>query len=341
MYRYKILCHKDRVAKISKGSFPIPSYATLHLSYACNQNCRGCAFKAWNNGYIPSKETAFQIVDYLLAFGIKAFEFGGGGEPTLMPYLEELLKYIRGSGAEYGLITNGVNLRESLLDYVAETATYVRVSLETGHREKYAKYKRVSPTHFDIVVENIKTLMSRKHPDTEVSLKFDIGQGIDCPEDINESVNLAMDLGVTTAQWKSLRQENESTRESRHTCSYWIDWHIKDLSEEYGNEPPTRIINGIMSKETPPPKCVLSPLQTVVDGYGDVYICCYYDRRKSSHCIGNILMSEGMYCIWGSDRHREVIRNIDTAKCAEFDCRYFRYHRIVNEAFKRGRFEIL
>ena len=288
----RILAHTEKIKEIEAGRFPVPVSAVLHFSYLCNQNCKGCAYKKLNNGHILNSYDAFRIVKELMGFGIYNFEFGGGGEPTMIPYLDTLIEVILANKGNYGILTNGVEM-DKVKELIARTASYIRISVEYGNQEAYCAYKNVSAAHYEKLKENVKYLVENRSPETQLSLKF-----------ITDDYGDFKDFKFDSFQHKNLSGGD-----------YKTDYpEIK--------------------------KCYLTPLYTVIDAYGDVYLCCYYYDRKEQMKIGNVLQDH-FKDIWGSERHREVINNIDLDFCRRYDCRFFKYHQIYEESKIRGRLNFL
>jgi len=330
-HNYKILSQYEKIKQIQAGKFPVPSYATLHLSYSCNQNCRGCAYAEYNKEhFMPEKSKAFNYVNQLIDFGIKAFDISGGGEPSIIPFMPGLIEYIISRGGNYGFATNGVALSNDLKDLLALTATYIRVSLETGDKETYCKYKRCSPEMFDKVCENIIYFGNNRSPNTELSIKFDVNTILYGKKHINGSLNILNQFSVDTVSFKSLTGGSELNDERKE----WISDYLDHQSENRN----TKIINSII-RRYPVPQCILTPLQTTIDGKGYVYLCCYY-YGNTDHIIGN-LNDTDFKDIWGSEVHRKKQQAISPEYCTQFDCKFFAHHEMVKEVFKRGRLDII
>jgi radical SAM protein with 4Fe4S-binding SPASM domain len=334
-HKYKIMSQKDKIEKIQAGELPIPSYATLHLSYSCNQRCINCAYASYNiEEFIPVKKTAFKYVNELMNFGVKAFDISGGGDPTMIPYILDLLKYIIKKGGNYSFVSNGWAMRKDLMDFVAKTATYIRISLETGDKELYCSYKNVLPFVFDKVVEHIKYISSVKHPDTEFGVKYDVDKILYGEKHIDASLAILEELGVDYATFKSMAGKSALNNSEKE----WISNYL-NIQANYNIIMKTKVINSIINKY-PVPQCKLTPLQVTVDGKGKVYICCYYYEDVENRCIGD-LNTQSFEEIWNSERHLDCIKNIDPKECSKFDCHYFTHHETIKELFKRGRLDII
>jgi molybdenum cofactor biosynthesis enzyme MoaA len=254
-----------------------------------------------------------------------------------MPYLDELINLIVKNGRTYGLITNGVCMSDKLIDLLCKTASHVRVSMETGDKDLYMKYKGVSGDQFDRVVSNVRKLVKGKRTGMEVSLKFDVDNNLASHNHIKDSVSLAHNLGVDIAAFKSMTGKTELTDSEKESASDELNNFIGNY---YGK---TKFINSIVFKKWHG-KCWLNPLHVVVDGRGDCFICCYYYRqdvhKKQDHCIGNMIKTP-FKTMWESSKHKEKISKIKHNKCSKVDCKFFQHHRVVESALIGGRVNIL
>ncbi len=322
-----IFSHRDRIEQIRNTGLCIPSYATIHLSYSCNQNCFSCAFAKYNqSNFIPQEESVFKYINDLMEYGIKMFEFSGGGEPTTVLYLNKIIEHILDCGCNYSVITNGTLLNKSLLALFSNTATFVRISLETGDRDLYLKYKGVSGSQFDIAVGNIKYLVCNKNPDTEISIKFGIDKVLNSEYHLEDSIKIAEECGVKFIQFRPMTGINELCPNGK-----------KKVLEELNVFRKITNINIVdsLNMDNNISKCWLNPLYTTIDGNGFIYLCCYY-YNGLDYIIGN-LDDKSFKEIWESDYHKELIEKIDTKNCSKFNCRFIGYHEVVEKEMKRGR----
>jgi radical SAM protein with 4Fe4S-binding SPASM domain len=89
-------------------------------------------------------------------------------------------------------------------------------------------------------------------------------------------------------------------------------------------------VTGSLAKLTMHRQCELTPLQVTIDARGDVFLCCYFTHRRENHRIGNV-HERPLAEIWASERHRAAIRGILPGECSKFDCRFVRYHDVLDE----------
>ena len=104
----KLLKHLDKLKLIQDGKPPSPVMAHISLINACNLTCSFCCFA---NREMTDKlplEKVKHALDSFKKIGITGIEFTGGGEPTIHPDFEEIVRYTHSLGFKMGICTNGV-----------------------------------------------------------------------------------------------------------------------------------------------------------------------------------------------------------------------------------------
>jgi len=348
-YNWNILTHYDAVQKIKSGKMPAPRFCTFQTSNICNQHCRGCSFgghtEAKLDGRSMCREDHFDIVDTLIANGVRAFEFAGGGEPTLLEYLPELMYHLHKKNCSIGLITNGVKLTDEIITLLIDYGTYCRISLEAPTKEDYIKYKQVPEQHWNRVIENLRKLTKAKRIAKslcDISIKFDVGKSLKgCSHFIN-AIELGKKCKVDSVQFKFFRHEPEELTTKDKLDEYFELKRILKDPDIIRNLKNINIINSLIPYRSldDVPQCWLSPIHTVVDYLGDVYICCYYYYRMKEMKLGNMFTTT-FYKLWYSQEHWDKIKSINKKECAKVDCKFFAHHQKVEEAFINGRQDFL
>jgi radical SAM protein with 4Fe4S-binding SPASM domain len=278
-----------------------------------------------------SRNDHFKAVDKFIRIGVMAFDFAGGGEPTLIPYIDELIEYIGMRGCHSGLITNGSNLDDALITAILKNSTYVRISLEASDRQSYLNYKGVDSWH--LVLENVLELTKRKEREKskcQISLKFSVGKSLRGREHFAAMFDVCQLLKVDRVSIKFLRHEPEELCEVDKWRQQSIYMSCRPTSHAY------QIFDSLhVWKESEIPQCYLNPLHTVMDDKGNIYICCYYYYRGNDFLIGNIL-TDKFPDIWYSDLHRKKITEINKKHCAKVDCKFFAHHKAAESALSKG-----
>lgn len=166
--------HMDRLVQIADGRRPPPVHVQLILSDLCNQDCSFCAYRMsaglsnelFGDGFETRKqrnpnrmiptEKAMEIVADCAELGVKAMQFTGGGEPTVHPDHLQVMLYAQSFGIETALVTNGVKLDPRHL--AIQRMSWIRVSIDAGDPESYAKVRRVPKGQWHKAWANIRAL---------------------------------------------------------------------------------------------------------------------------------------------------------------------------------------
>ena len=121
-----------------------PISINLDLTSACNFSCPHCVDSGIiNTGEYLKLEDIKQTIAVLRLHGLLSIILVGGGEPTLHKDFEEIVSYIKSTGLELGIVTNG-----SKLDKVANvmgllgTKDWVRISIDAAKEDTFNKLHR-------------------------------------------------------------------------------------------------------------------------------------------------------------------------------------------------------
>jgi radical SAM protein with 4Fe4S-binding SPASM domain len=321
-FELRILSHHPAVKEIRRGGLPFPRMAILYPVYGCNLRCVGCEYAAHNEAptHLPL-ERWFALLDELAQGGTMGVELCGGGEPLLHPGVVEAVVHGARAGLRFGALTNGTCVSGRFLAEALPHLAYVRVTLDAATPETYAR-ARPAPgaSPWPTVLENVRRLLAARRPGTEISLKFLVHR-LNRAE-ILPAVALARALGVDSIQFKAARGD-PSALDPEETRAVSAD--LARARAAAGAFP----VLGSVEKLTMRRRCELTPLQTTIDARGDVYLCCYFSHRAERHRIGNVL-TQRFGEIWGGPRHAEVVAAVRPEECSRFDCRFVRYHQVLD-----------
>lgn len=113
----------------------IPS-VNLHLWEPCNMRCKFCfaTFKDVKQSILPKghlpKEQALQVVEQLARLGFEKITFAGG-EPTLCPWLSDLIATAKQAGLTTMIVTNGSKLTDEFLRDNQKHLDWIAVSVDS------------------------------------------------------------------------------------------------------------------------------------------------------------------------------------------------------------------
>ena len=114
---------------------PIPS-VNYHLWKACNMGCRFC-FATFQDGlsdilpkgHLP-REESLRVIELLAQHGAEKISFAGG-EPTLCPWLPDLIRRAQELGMTTSIVTNGTRLTSEFLEGLQGTLDWVTLSIDS------------------------------------------------------------------------------------------------------------------------------------------------------------------------------------------------------------------
>lgn len=160
------------------GKLPdVPKQVELILSDLCNMSCDFCAFRlegytnedfakgvelakyGKNNPkrWIP-RERALALVDEIKRAGVLGLQLTGGGEVTVHPHHEEIMVKALDVGLKCSLVSNGLKWSAALKSSILPRFEWVRVSIDAGTAETFARTRQTPIDAFDKVVQNTRSL---------------------------------------------------------------------------------------------------------------------------------------------------------------------------------------
>ena len=113
----------------------IPS-VNYHLWKACNMRCKHCfaTFQDIEPRFLPKghlgREGCILVVESLSEAGFQKINFAGG-EPTLCPWLPDLIRRAKELGLITSIVTNGSRISEEWLDSVKDSLDWVALSVDS------------------------------------------------------------------------------------------------------------------------------------------------------------------------------------------------------------------
>ena len=118
-------------------SLKVPS-VNFHVLEPCNMNCGFCFLP---KGRFLQPEHCISIIDQLAEFGFKKLNFAGG-EPTLLPWLPDLIVRAKGHGMTTSIVTNGSRITDQWLDNLNGSLDWIGLSIDTVDPEKSVRIGR-------------------------------------------------------------------------------------------------------------------------------------------------------------------------------------------------------
>jgi len=162
----KVFHFPEKLASLARDTDAIrpPLHIRIKPTNACTHRCRYCAYRAPDlqlgrdmdqRQSIP-REKMLEVVGDLIAMGVQAVTFSGGGDPFCYPHLKDAVERLTGSGVPFAALTNGARLTGDVAALFAQSAAWLRVSMDGWDAPSYARYRGVDEDEFDRVIGNIR-----------------------------------------------------------------------------------------------------------------------------------------------------------------------------------------
>lgn len=280
---------------------PSPYRMDLALTYRCQNECGHCYNEDRKVKELP-KEKWEVVVDKLWTIGIPHIVFTGG-EPTLVPFLRDLIVRSETNGQITGLITNGRKLGEEgfLRDLVDVGLDHVQITV-LSHRESVHDQLAGQEGAWKETVEGLKvTLAEALYVSTNTTI---MSENLD---DIEDTFRFLVALGVKNVAFNGIIRSGKGKDASAVTYD-----QLETLLLRLAGMADAEGVNLVWY--TPTPYCELNPLQyglgvkqctacsinMAIEPDGSVLPCqSYYEP------LGNILTDRWPF-IWDADLCRSI-----------------------------------
>lgn len=235
--RSKALAYVDRLVAWNRGETPAPVTVEWDLSNRCVLGCQSCHFAhthtrgPWSarprllpmaydaGGDLADVEMVIRGLSEMAAAGVKGIVWSGGGEPTTHPDLAEIVIQASACGLQQGMYTLGGLLTAAGAQLLAESCSWVVISLDAADAETYAAEKGVPPARFEAACNGVRRLVS--HHKATIGVSFLLhGQNW---WEVKRMYALAMELG---ADYVTFRPTIETAPTQPSVCTSdrgWVD----------------------------------------------------------------------------------------------------------------------
>ncbi|MGQ4893409.1 MAG: radical SAM/SPASM domain-containing protein [Candidatus Njordarchaeia archaeon] len=338
---YKIVHHQDRLNELKAGFQTNPLLIQLIPTNACNFRCKDCAYRLEgnpSNEIFSDRETlSWEKIDQILVnmveMNIPALEITGGGEPSIHPQFDKLIKRAFEIHREVALVSNGSNLSEEICEILGN-ASWVRISLDSATAKTHSKTKQVKEEVFNKVINTIKNLVRYRR-------KVIIGIGfVVTPDNYHEIIDaalLARDLGVDNIRFSAaftprgfdyfkeiynearrMAKETEKLNSSSFRVFNLFNDRISDLfigGQEYEY-------------------CPMKELMTYIGADYNVYTCCTLAYNKKG-LIGSI-KEQSFKELWYSEKKKNFFKKHNAKKICDIPCLYRNKNEFINYCLREN-----
>jgi MoaA/NifB/PqqE/SkfB family radical SAM enzyme len=344
----KLLRHGEKIKLMLAGVTVYPVSVEFDLSNKCPHDCPMCSFgTSKSDGYrqqnwvtFPTKR-ALELLDEFSELGVQSVTFTGGGEPLIHPDAAVIFERAAKNGLQYGIVTNGVLLTSKVRDVVAESATFVRVSLDAGTEATHQITHGIEAAQFERILGNMQALRLRA-PALTIGASFCVQPANVCEvmtaaQRVKDAGGSYLELRPTyPTEWRGDGWNGALTSTELKTAAAQAQaaraLYDDDSFQVIGLEDRFQAIDPNEKYEKGYTACHIGPLTTIVGADGRLWHCCVM-RGIEGFSYGSVLPNIPFKDVWDTRLHKDTRSDIDVAKCPR--CRYDSYNRIIEGAFLR------
>jgi len=340
---HKLVFHPQRVAAWQSGEDIYPIYAEISPAGGCNHRCTFCAldYMEYQPRFLESV-TLLERLTEMGQLGVKSVMYGGEGEPLLHRDMGEIVRHTRESGIDVAITTNGVLLTKSLCEKILDCTSWIKISLNAGTPETYARIHRTAETDFAKVLANLESAVRLQRT---IGSRCTLGaQLLLLPENAGEVETLAItlrDIGLDYLVIKPYSQHLHSRTSAYRDLDYTQFLSLRDRLTALD----TATFKVIFREETMKKlavktrgygQCHALPFWSYIDAGGTVWGCSAH-LGDDRFAYGNI-HQQTFAQIWQGERRRENLKfvaSLDPRECRT-NCRMDEVNRYLWELTHPG-----
>ncbi|MGE5417982.1 MAG: radical SAM protein [Acidobacteriota bacterium] len=333
----KIFAHPEKLNAIKRGELTAPIYVRIKPTNACNHRCNYCHYAHGQyldleginaRDQIPWVKMQ-EIINDLGDTGVKAITFSGGGEPLVYPKIVPAMKLLLERGLDISIITNGQLLKNEAAEVLTQ-AKWVRISLDAGNGDTYARIRDIPSKSFDEVCSNINRFAKIKPSNCELGINFVVNQ--ENADQVYEAGRILQDLGVNHIKFTA-RMTNDVTEYHKDIRENVIE-QINRVKEDFVR-PGFSVINlyeedfklcAVFHRTYS--KCVIKDIVTVIAADSKVYFC--HDKAYLANGVIGDLQNRSFKDLWMDPKTSEKFQGFDAEKECRHHCVYDERNILLN-----------
>ena len=336
---HKLIYHVSRVNDWLKGNCIYPIYAEISPAGTCNHRCIYCAldFMEYQTRFLDSRVLKERLSE-MASCGLKSIMYAGEGEPLLHKEIVDIINYTKQTGIDVAITTNGVLFREDIIESTLENITWIKVSINGGTKETYAKIHKTNPESFERVISNMSYAAKIKR---ERGYKCTLGMQLILLPENSEEIKLlaqrAKDIGMDYLVIKPYSQHPSSRTNKYKEIKYSDYFYLSDELNSFKDDKFSVIFRMNTMEKWDEKKrnyrhCLALPFWSYIDAGGTVWGCSVY-LNDENFSYGNIYKNSFRE-IWEGEKRVNSVRwaeeELDTSRC-RVNCRMDEVNRYLWE----------
>ncbi|MGQ9661573.1 MAG: radical SAM protein [Kiritimatiellia bacterium] len=343
----KILYFHAKLHDLKRGRISAPLHVRLKPTNRCNQRCSYCCYR---NPQLPlseelreqdeiPREKMREIIRDLVAMGVRAVTFSGGGEPLCYPHITEALDELTDSGVKVGLLTNGTVLQGAIAELLARRATWLRVSMDAANPTLYSRTRHCTPHQFELVCQNIRDFAQLE--DRTCTLGLNLVVTRENSGEVLSFLRLARSLGADHVKVAPVVVSRTAEANAEYLAPVFYDVKAQIAAARKEMEGSRMMIVDKFhwptdsSPESYRPSyswCPFAQCLTVIGADQNVYTC--QDKAYSrTGCLGS-LRNQSFRSLWFSEATRKRLLELNPRVECQHHCVASRKNRLLLDFFQ-------
>lgn len=342
---HKMMFHPIRVAQwlqskddwsMQKSVYPI--YVEITPIGSCNHRCTFCSVDYIGYKSIKQDEKILEErIREMAKLGVKSIMFAGEGEPTLYKPLPYILDVCSEVGIDTSLTTNAVPFNEKNTENFVKNCSWIKISINAGDRETYAKIHTTKESDFDKVVANL-TLAAKIKKEKNYSCTVG-SQMLLLPENKHTAVKLAKTMRDAGVDYLVIKPYTQSLYGKSRVYEGLTYENMMDLEKELKKIETddfkvifrANTMKKLEEEKQPYSKCYSTPyFWAYIMGDGSVYGCSAYLQNDKFN-YGNI-NTQTFQEIWEGEKRKQGVSfikdELDISMCRR-NCRMDEVNRYL------------
>ena len=241
----KVFAYLDRLQGWRDGDKPAPVTIEWDLSNRCSRGCAFChmaythsrgplasAFDGPHGstptGDLANTEMVIRALGEVASAGVKGIVWTGGGEPTLHPGFETIVREAARLGLEQGMYTHGGHIDQKRADIIRNHFTWVVISLDRSDAASYLAYKGGGKHGFANACAGVSHLASAPGPCT-IGVSFLLDK--DTWQDCTKALELADRLGADYTTFRPMIEFDQDDPAAPNDDRSWINDALPTLRQ--------------------------------------------------------------------------------------------------------------
>jgi len=338
---------------LKDGGLPdAPKQVQIILSDLCNQNCSFCAYRmdgyTSNELFVGNSEKAkygtnnpvrqmpgpraMALLEECKRLGVQGLQFTGGGEPTVHKEHVKVFTSALSLGFKCSLVSNGLAWSDDLINLLPDFS-WVRVSVDAGMPETYARIRQTPAGNFNRVLNNVSDLAKRiKKRASDCTLGVGYVVTPDNWQEVRQAAHLVRETGAAYIRLSAMFSPDDAL--PYQDIYQQVLKSVRDVKADYDSptftvyELFTDRLQDLFDGAPDYDRCLYQYFTAYVGGDLRAYRCCVLAYNKRGLIDGGDLKQRPFDEFWRSEERKSDFEKFNARGCER--CQFNSKNRAAN-----------